>query len=509
MMLHALSVLGSPASGRAGLIALLAMSASCVPGGSLSRFPENPDAGDQSTRLDASSGQDASGACTTCAGGSDCQGGEACAQFGGDSFCVPSCANGACGGQGDLCVLLSTAEGAQVDVCVPTLPVCGDPNQQPGSGHDAGGHTPDAESPSADAQSVVDSGSTGNCGSLIPPSSPGSCNSCANGAHTCSANGCYGGWWCNSDTSRCQAPPTSCSPGQDAGTNPADASTSFPDATVGPPGAIGPQGGSIDQLVFAIVGDTRPPGINDTSGYPTAVITKIWQDINAENPKPAFAVTTGDYMFASASGSQAAPQLAMYLQARSNFSNITFPTMGNHECTGAVTSNCTGSGQSNNFDAYMQHMIQPLGRSTPYYSVNINSTNGSWTAKFVFVAANAWDTAQQDWLQNTMSQQTTYTFVIRHERSSVSSPGTSPSNQIIAQFPYTLLMVGHTHTYETVSNRQVVIGNGGAPLTGGVNYGYVIAQQRSDGAIVFQEKDYSSGTVNDTFVMRPDGTQTQ
>src|SRR5450432_2735309 len=54
---------------------------------------------------------------------------------------------------------------------------------------------------------------------------------------------------------------------------------------------------SAGDLLFAIVGDTRPPSPDDTSGYPTAIITKIYQDIEAENPKIPFAISTGDYMF--------------------------------------------------------------------------------------------------------------------------------------------------------------------------------------------------------------------
>jgi hypothetical protein len=288
-----------------------------------------------------------------------------------------------------------------------------------------------------------------------------------------------------------------------------DASQGGTDAGQGG-GSIGNNGGSLATLSFAIVGDTRPPAINDTSGYPTAIITRIFQDIEAENPRPAFGVTTGDYQFSTATGNQASPQLDLYITARSNFSNVVFPAMGNHECTGAVTSNCTGSTASNNFTSFQQKILQPLGKSNPYYVINVNSTNGSWTAKFVFVAANAWDSTQQSWLSNALAQPTTYTFVIRHERTSVTqAPGVSPSQAIINANPYTVLIVGHTHTYMTLTSKQLVVGNGGAPVTGGVNYGYVVARQRADGAIVFQEKDYQSGAVNDTFAVKADGTVTQ
>src|SRR5271167_1989529 len=50
---------------------------------------------------------------------------------------------------------------------------------------------------------------------------------------------------------------------------------------------------------FAVVGDTRPANIDDVDGYPTAVITQIWADVEATVPHPDFAISTGDYMDAN------------------------------------------------------------------------------------------------------------------------------------------------------------------------------------------------------------------
>ncbi len=44
---------------------------------------------------------------------------------------------------------------------------------------------------------------------------------------------------------------------------------------------VGVSGGTLSQLLFAVVGDTRPPTLDDVSGYPTSQITKIYQDIAA------------------------------------------------------------------------------------------------------------------------------------------------------------------------------------------------------------------------------------
>jgi hypothetical protein len=276
-------------------------------------------------------------------------------------------------------------------------------------------------------------------------------------------------------------------------------------------GTVGPNGGTVSRLFFGVIGDTRPPAINDTAGYPTAVITKIFSDIAALSPMPPFVVSTGDYMFASASGTQSGPQLDMYLAARQSYSGIQFPTMGNHECTGAVTSNCgpgTTDGVTNNYQAFMSKLLGPLGKTNPYYEIDIDDSNHAWTAKFLFVAANAWTTAQASWLQSAMARATTYTFIVRHEPSAASSPGTSASEQIMSQYPYTLALVGHTHTYGKTGTKQVTIGNGGAPLTGSVNYGYGLVSQRSDGAVQVDMIDYTTGQPDTSFrfALKPDGT---
>jgi predicted phosphodiesterase len=77
----------------------------------------------------------------------------------------------------------------------------------------------------------------------------------------------------------------------------------------------------------------------------------------------------------------------------------------------------------------------------------------------------------------------------------------------MAQYPYTLLIAGHTHTFAYYKNeRQMIVGNGGAPLAGSVNYGYVIGRQRADGAIEFREYDYATNAVNTTFAVKADGS---
>ena len=287
-----------------------------------------------------------------------------------------------------------------------------------------------------------------------------------------------------------------------------------------PTGTVGAGGGTLSRLIFAVVGDTRPANYDDVSGYPSAIITKIFQDIEAFQPKPPFILATGDYQFSSTgSSSTAMQQLGLYVTARQNYSGVQFPAMGNHECTGSTNSNC-GAGNTNgitaNYTAFMSQLLAPIQQTKPYYAINVNAIDGSWTAKFVLVAANAWDATQQSWLTMTMAQPTTYTFVVRHEPSVTTSgpPGEAGSDAILSQYPYTLLIVGHSHTYghyTTPYPREVTIGNGGAPLGNtSKDFGFGVFSQRDDGAIVADMIDYQTlqAASDFHFVVQPNGTLT-
>jgi Calcineurin-like phosphoesterase len=427
------------------------------------------------------SGGSGSVQCPPCTDTADCATGSTCTQLGSDSYCAPNCVGGTMCSNGRACVTATDISGNQVSVCVPPNSVCSAPI--PGG---------DAGPPS------------GMCGQYVGPDIAAACASC--GANVCQANGCYGGWWCDTTSLKCHAPPANC------GSTGSSTSSGSSGSGGAPSGTVNGNGGTVSQLLFSVVGDTRPAVIGDTSGYPTTIIDKIYSDIEARSPRPTFSLSTGDYMFASPNTSQGTAQLTKYLAARNEFSGVFFPAMGNHECTGATASNC-GSGATdgitNNYTSFMTQMLGPIGKTSPYYSVNINAIDGTWTSKFVFIAANAWSSAQSSWLSSTLSVATTYTFVIRHESADANTaPGVTPSEQIMAQHPYTLAIVGHTHTYEHPTTREVVIGNGGAPITGGKNYGYGIVEQRSDGAIQVDMFDYTSGAKDSSFefALHPNGS---
>jgi hypothetical protein len=290
-------------------------------------------------------------------------------------------------------------------------------------------------------------------------------------------------------------------------------------------GQVGADGGALSRLLFAVVGDSRPATVDDTNGYPAHVVATLFSDIAALRPRPPMVLSTGDYVFASASrasrasppgaSGQAAPQLDVYLQARARFPGAFFPAMGNHECTGATSSNCgagASSGEPSNYAAFVDKMLAPIGEAAPYYAIDVVAPDAAWTAKFVFVAANAWSGAQEAWLESTMARPSTYTFVVRHEPATAdAAPGVTPSEAIMARHPYTLAIVGHSHTYrhDVARPREVLIGNGGAPLSS-KDYGFGVFSQRSNGVIDVDMLDWQTGRADASFhfAVKPDGAAT-
>jgi hypothetical protein len=418
--------------------------------------------------------------CKACMTNMQCDGGAICAALGTATYCATPCDTSSDCTGGEVCIPVNSAYGAPVGVCIPRGGECG----QAGIG-DAG---------------LYDAPLT--CGPLVGGSVDAGCQ-CPSG-RTCAANGCRYGEYCNTTDNTCQPAPIGCgTPGAtyDGGTEPT--------------GTLGVEGGVLSRLYFAVVGDTRPPNQDDTAGYPTEIITKIFADIQALSPRPSFVVSTGDYQYATPTGTQGAVQVGLYLTARAGYSGIQFPAMGNHECTGLTNSNCgTGNadGITNNYTTFLQMLLAPVGQTNPYYELDIAASDQSWTAKFLFIAANAWTQTQANWLAAAMARATTYTFLVRHESASAdTAPGVNPSENIMAMHPYTLSIVGHTHTYEHSGPREIIIGNGGAPLSGSGDYGYGMLSQQSDGTIAVDMIDYTSGLADPSFhfAVNPDGSPAQ
>ena len=277
------------------------------------------------------------------------------------------------------------------------------------------------------------------------------------------------------------------------------------------PAVVDIQPAPMPELRFAIVGDTRPTNEDDTASYPTAVVTRIWDDVNAETPQPPFAISTGDYMYAAPANHEQDPQLDLYLGARAHYGGPVYAAMGNHECTGSTTSNCgegNPDGVTPNMNAFLDRMVRPLGPNRAWYVAHLAADDASWTAKVVVVAANAWSEEQSAWLDRALAEPTTYTFVVRHEPDYATAiDGVNKSQAIITAHPLTLLITGHVHTYaHLAASHEVVVGNGGAPLVDAIDYGYAIVFRRADGAIDFTEYDYMTRAVIDHFIVNADGS---
>ncbi len=355
------------------------------------------------------------------------------------------------------------------------------------------------------------------------------CRSDPSGQPDCchGGQGCYGNWFCDLSTCQCSASDPCAGSGGSGGGSSGGATGGGSSGGITvvvptPTGSVGPRGGSVSRLLFGVVGDTRPANPDDTGNYPVAVAARIFQDIEDFSPRPEFVVSTGDYMFAQPGHGQAAPQASLYLQAAQSFSGQLFPAMGNHECTGYTDSNCgpgATDGVTENYTAFLTRILNQgagVQSSTPYYQIAIGSNDPSapWTAKLVFVAANAWDGKQAAWLDAALSSPTTYTFVVRHEPDydDGECAGCSASDAILEAHPRTLLLTGHDHTYRWLpGSSELVVGIGGAQIPSGL-YGYVICGQRGDGDIVCEELDWQSNGPSypsATVVVTPSGQPAQ
>jgi hypothetical protein len=278
--------------------------------------------------------------------------------------------------------------------------------------------------------------------------------------------------------------------------------------TTGSGGTTGGTTGSGTLLSFAVFGDARPPNVNDTSGYPAAIVNGIFTMAQQKNAQ--FVVGTGDYMFAS-DASAVTAQGNMLLAAEANFKGPIYHTLGNHECTGATDSNCPNGNETPNVQFFMSNLV-PKGTQHPWYRIDVDTPSG--TAKFLFIAENAWSSDQNTWLQQQLGDATTYTFLARHEPGGIShssgAPGLNPSDALIQGQKYTLLVEGHSHEYRRVSANEVISGNGGAPISYyNASYGFLLVEQLSDGNLSISEIEEASGNTMDSWKISPTGQLVQ
>ncbi len=313
---------------------------------------------------------------------------------------------------------------------------------------------------------------------------------------------------------------------------------------------------SAPTLSFASVGDTRPSKTCSSSAacaYPSQIIARLYQQIEALSPPVPLVISTGDYQYNSPGDGTARWQmLQQYLPAAQQFRGPVYAAMGNHECNGYTDSNCTPGGPlpctredvcgiTENLSAFLALLgSMGLPGSRPYYAVGV-SLGGGLTAKFVVAAPNAWDSSQASWLATTLSRRTTYTFLVQHEpnnldqadasfpaalaeiRSLVRQSGQAPAG---LAYPLTLWIVGHTHNFDyDPANQQVINGLGGAPtndITDGEDPShfyrtdtgaYLLCRQQASGeppavqcALVDSETNGVLAGPTTTFAINADGT---
>jgi hypothetical protein len=274
-----------------------------------------------------------------------------------------------------------------------------------------------------------------------------------------------------------------------------------PDMAAGGGGG-GSGGGSL--MRFAVFGDCRPPLPEQTTGYPTMIVTGIFARAEAEGAQ--FVIGTGDYMNAFTQTAVDA-QVNLFLGARASFKGPVYLTMGNHECMTTTTGNCPNANETPNAQVYMSKLA-PAGVTKPYFRVDLPTPLGS--AKLVYIAANAWSTEQGDWLKAQLADPTHYTFVMRHEASNdQSAPGVGPSDTLMMAAPLTVGFFGHTHVYQRIDPSHVIAGNGGAPLDSGTQYGFVLVEQRADGNLNLTAIDQATGNPIDGWAVTSTGMLTQ
>ena len=175
------------------------------------------------------------------------------------------------------------------------------------------------------------------------------------------------------------------------------------------------------------------------------------------------------------------------MAARAGFSGPFYPAMGNHECTGYTDSNCGAGnpdGITKNLTAFESTMLAPIGETAPYYTetwrpATVAGPRSSWSSRVTRGRRR-----KSTWLTGELAKPTTYTFVVRHESvSDMSQTKCTASQTIVKAQPLTLLIVGHTHEYShEKSDKEIINGIGGAPLTSGTNYGYTIVSRPAGGS---------------------------
>ena len=243
---------------------------------------------------------------------------------------------------------------------------------------------------------------------------------------------------------------------------------------------------TVPTLHFAVLGDCRPAGyVNDPSQvpakYPTAIVTQIFQRIVARDPD--FALFSGDvlYTFNPPDGGSGAAQIDQFLSARDLLDRPFAPALGNHEDDDTV-----------NIPVWSQKF-----RVLQYYSFTVHTNAGD--VQFIVADDTYWNSTQLNQIKTWLSSSAPYHIVLKHHPTDSSEITETTWQQIVAQYPPTLVLTGHSHTYDHPHPNELVLGTAGAPLANAApGYGYAMVDQIAGGG--FQVSAYVTDSSGDNLI---------
>ncbi|GAC1343479.1 MAG: hypothetical protein NVSMB23_17350 [Myxococcales bacterium] len=268
---------------------------------------------------------------------------------------------------------------------------------------------------------------------------------------------------------------------------------------------VGRDGGAVDRLWFAVTGDTRPSTCDASDLYPRAAIAEIAASMRALHVQ--FALDLGDHMYVcNGSSAEATQQMGFYTAAIAGGPDTFFLTLGNHDCGSSFArfgagKGCLEGSEDANFRAY----LAALGRTLPYYAIDVDTAAG--LARFVFVADDAWDAAQAAWLERTLAEadaRARYTVIARHHPLTGPRQGDPAIVQAIERHRATLLLAAHLHTYAHGADhggRAVILGLGGAPSSSPPGFATVL--QNTDGSLTFTPRDARGAPIRSAWTVDP------
>jgi hypothetical protein len=296
-------------------------------------------------------------------------------------------------------------------------------------------------------------------------------------------------------------------PGQDGGSPRIDAGPAACAMPAG--GSVSLSGGTVDRIFFGYTGDTRDS--SSTTHYSSqlqGVINSIYTQMATRGVE--FALDGGDHMEAS-NFTEAQGNMADYLTASSKLGKPVFMTLGNHECSLSFNQDCGGGEihSDSKGQAFLSALQSTVGATEPYYRFDVMTATGK--ATFLVVADDAWDSTQQSWLTQQLTDadaNSKYTFVSKHHPDgNTDQPSFQQIYNLVKAHKYTLFMTGHSHEYKRQYNdhRAIVMGLGGAPFDNPNQqwWGYFTAMQCEDDHIYVNVYDVTTGNVQDHFDVPP------